>query len=103
MSDLDSEVYPRHAMVYHTKAGTTPNRNAQIAFKSVLGKKRCREFWMWYYQNSLVYYDRIKKPQLNNTYPIIGNTYLRSLSGNDYSEENSSRGQFGTKYSKQSG
>ena len=44
MSDLDSEVYPRHAMVYHTKAGTTPNRNAQIAFKSVLGKKRCREF-----------------------------------------------------------
>ena len=32
-------MYPRHEMVYHTKAGTAPSRNSQIAFESVLGKK----------------------------------------------------------------
>ena len=37
MSDSDSEVYPRHEVVYQTKAGTAPNWNAQITFKSVIG------------------------------------------------------------------
>ena len=35
MSDSDSEVDPRHEMLYHTKSSTSPNRNTQIAFKSV--------------------------------------------------------------------
>ena len=70
MHDSDSEVYPRHEMVYHTKAGTALNRNAKIVFKSILGQKdeENSEYGIIKTVSSIM--TELKK-QSNNTYPTI--------------------------------